>query len=408
MAQNALIRSLGEWLVDQALGSPNIVEMFESVCIRLYAAGIPITRARLVWPTLHPLFQAETVFWRKDHPAEFEQFLHQENASQAWLESPMRYITENNIEFLRRELTGPNQMLDFPLLKDLAEQGFTDYLMLATTFDFGQTDNGPNSGGKSRGIMVAWNSDREGGFSDEDLTSLQRIQRRFAIACKTVIQNRIADNITRTYLGARAGSSVLSGQIRRGDGQSTKSLIWYSDLRNSTGFAESMEKSMFFDMLNQYFESTAGPLMDEGGEVLDFIGDAVLGMFPFETNKELRDAAHSAQRALDESLRRAREFNIEREQSGMETFKYGVGLNVGKVMFGNIGIPQRLSFSVIGTTVNEVARIESMTKFLQQPVLAAKNMAELHPERWQSAGVHKLEGILEPVELFGYRALEAA
>jgi adenylate cyclase len=103
------------------------------------------------------------------------------------------------------------------------------------------------------------------------------------------------------------------------------------------------------------------------------------------------------------TLARGRETNIERENQGRERFSFGVGLNVGGLKFGNIGIPQRLSFSIIGSTVNEVARIEGMTKLLQKPVLSGGPLARLQPSRWDSVGSHKLDGVLDPVELFAFR-----
>ncbi|MEZ5870321.1 MAG: adenylate/guanylate cyclase domain-containing protein [Nitratireductor sp.] len=407
MSHQALTRPIREWLVDQALDNPDIVKMFETMCQRLAAVGVPITRARLIWQTLHPLFRAETVIWDKGKEAVLEQFLHQDDSTSAWENSPLRYVLHNDVQVLRRELQGPNETIDFPILHELKAQGFTDYLVLATRIDHAITTGDPNLTG-ARGIIVTWASDRPNGFSNDDLDSLQQIQRIFALACKTVIQSRISANIATTYLGRRAGSSVLKGQIRRGDGMHTPAVVWFSDLRNSTAYAESMPAETYFSMLNAYFETTAGALVNHGGEVLDFIGDAVLGIFPFDDESGLDDAAFRANAALDEALFLSREKNVERANAGQEQFKFGVGLNVGDVKFGNIGIPQRLSFSVIGHTVNEVARIESMTKLLQQPVLAGGGLARLDQKRWRSIGEHKLEGVLDPVELFAFNCANAA
>lgn len=402
MAHLALIQPIREWLIDQALGEPDIVKLFETMCQRLAGIGVPIARARLIWQTLHPLFRAETVIWDRGHPARLEQFRHQDNDTGAWGISPLKFTLENNLELFRRQLAGENAMLDFPILSELKEQGFTDYVILATRMENMTSPNDPNRRG-SRGILVTWTSDREAGFSSDDLECLQKIQRVFALACKTVIQSRISANIATTYLGERAGRSVLAGQIRRGDGEETNAVVWFSDMRNSTMLAESLPADTYFSLLNSYFEATAGPLVDHGGEVLDFIGDGVLGIFPFVDGDGLEDAARRANAALDETLARGREVNSEREKAGLDRFGFGVGLNVGGVRFGNIGIPQRLSFSVIGQTVNEVARIESMTKMLQQPVLAGRKLASLNPERWRTLGDHKLDGVLEPVELFAFR-----
>lgn len=405
MSQDALLMPIREWLIDQSLGDSDIVSLFETLCLRLTAIGIPIARGRLIWPTLHPLFQAETVMWDRGKPAELEQFVHQDNETSAWGRSPMKYVVDNNIEVFQRRLSGPNELIDYDMLKDLKEKGITDYLILATNLETSHTKkNAPGS----RGIIVTWGTDRPSGFSADDLQSLQQIQRRFAVTCKTLVQTRISRNITRTYLGDRAGQNVLDGQIRLGDGQRTKAVVWFSDLRGSTSHAETMETDAYFNMLNSYFETTAGSIVRNGGEVLDFIGDGVLGIFPYEDDDDLPEAAYQAHLALDQTIARATEVNTERQAEGLQQYKFGVGLNVGEVMFGNIGIPERLSFSVIGPTVNEVSRIEQMTKFLQKPVLAGKKLASLEPERWQSMGPHKLEGVLEPAELFSFKCANAA
>jgi len=396
MPDETLIGGIGDWLVDQALSRPDIVEMFEGVCHKLYAVGVPIARARLTWPTLHPLFQAETVVWRREQGTEFEQFIHQDEVSDAWLRSPMKYMFDNDVTILRRHLDGPNKLVDFEILDELIEQGLTDYLAIITPFG----DVPDKQDRRMRGIIVTWASDRKGGFTNDDIAALKRIQRRYAVACNTAIQDRIAHNITRTYLGKQAGSRVLSGQIRRGDGQETKAVVWYSDLRNSTALADTMPSADFIAMLNVYFECTAGLAIAEGGEILDFIGDAVLAIFPCDDEHDFPAAVAAATRALEASLAMVEKTNREREADGLIPIRFGVGLNTGTVMFGNIGVPERLSFSVIGPTVNEVNRIETMTKALSHPALATAAIAEQQPECWHSVGMHRLAGVSQPLELF--------
>lgn len=401
MSREALIDPIREWLVDSALRDSDVVELFESLCRKMVGVGIPVSRARLVWQTLHPLFQAETAIWNEGETAQLEQFAHQDEASDAWNRSPLKFVIDNKIELFRRELTGPNALVDFNLLEELKAEGYTDFVLLTTAFE-GTAFRG-REGEERRGIMVTWATKKEGGFSADDLWALRKVQRRFAVACKTVIQSRISTNIAQTYLGNRAGGNVLNGQIRRGDGETTKAVVWYSDLRNSTSLAETMEPSDYFSLLNSFFMSTAEPVVNHGGEILDFIGDAVLGIFPFAEEGQLEDAARMANLALDDAVRTAAETNQERMGQGQEQFKFGIGLNAGEVMFGNIGIPSRLTFSVIGPTVNQVARIEEITKFIQQPVLADRTIASFDEKRWKSTGEHKLEGMLDPVELFAFQ-----
>ncbi len=399
MADSGLITQITDWLVDQSLGEPDIVELFEGVCKRLHAIGVPVRRAMLMWSTLHPLFQAESVLWLHGKPAELGQFPHQDMISDEWLRSPMHHMLKDNISVLRRRLTGTGALLDFGITEELVEEGYTDYLVMGTDL----FSRSAYSNSERRGIFVTWASNRPGGFSDDDLAALQRIQRRLAIACKTVIQSRISRNIVEAYLGRETGRRVLSGSIRLGDGEHTRALVWYSDLRDSTRLAETLPSDTFLDLLNVYFECAARPAIAAGGEVLAFIGDAVLAIFPIEKESELPDLARRVTVALNESLALSDRVNAERVAQNKEPIRYGIGLNVGTLMYGNIGVPERLAFSAVGPTVIEVARIEKLTKTVGARVLATRQLASIEPHLWRSMGAHRLEGVGEPQELFGFR-----
>ncbi len=396
MADNPLISEIGEWLISQALAEPDIVEMFATVCEKLYAAGVPLARARLTWPTLHPLFQAETVLWYRGQEPELEQFRHQSERSDAWFQSPMYYMLEHKVEMLRRHLDGPNKLVDFQLLEELIDKGLTDYLTIRTAFDSADAENE----NKVYGLLVAWSSDRPGGFSDDDIAALKKIQRRMAVAGKTAIQSRIAGNIVETYLGRQAGRQVLNGAIKRGDGQETQAVVWLSDLRDSTAMADTMAPDDYFDLLNDYYECTAGPAIKNGGEVLDFIGDAVLAIFPYQSEEEFPEASKAATKALREAFEMRVEVNTEREKTNRVPIRFGVGLNTGTVMFGNIGVAERLTFSVIGPTVNEVSRIETLTKAVEAHALVTRKIADNEPGAWKSTGNHRLVGVSQEIELF--------
>lgn len=398
MADSSLISQITDWLVDQSLGEPDIVDLFEGVCKRLHAIGIPVGRAMLMWSTLHPLFQAESVRWKRGEPPEFGQFPHQDSVSEEWLRSPMHHMLKTNVTLLRRRLTGPGAMLDFGITEDLRDEGFTDYLAMGSEL-FARN---AYSNRERRGIFVTWATDREGGFTDEDISTLQRIQQRLAIACKTVIQSRISRNIAEAYLGRETGQRVLNGSIRLGDGEHTRALVWYSDLRNSTRLAETMPSETFLELLNAYFECSARPAIAVGGEVLAFVGDAVLAIFPIENEKELPAITRRVTAALNESLTLTDRVNAERVANNQEPIRFGIALNVGTVMYGNIGVPERLAFSAIGPTVIEVARIEKLTKTIGARVLATQQVASIDPQLWRSMGAHRLEGVGEPQELFEF------
>lgn len=398
MTDATLITEINEWLVDQALGEPDIVTMFEQLCGRIHAIGIPIGRARVAWPTLHPLFEAETILWTRNQETEFEQFVHQDSASESWLRSPMKYMFDHDLNVIRRRLEGSSKLLDFPILEEVAAQGMTDYLVIRTIFSIRKV----TAGAGTLGIICTWAADRTGGFTDAELAALKRIQSRFAVACKTAIQSRIARNISETYLGREAGSRVLAGSIRRGDGNETRAVVWYNDMRNSTALADTMPGKEFIQLLNEYFDCTATPIMEAGGEVLDFIGDGVLAIFPYNNPDEQKKAVEAATTALQNVLAARESLNERRARQGLFPIRFGIGLNTGTVMFGNIGISRRLAFSVIGPTVNEVSRIEALTKATGLDALATREIVDLHSEKWVSIGHQRLSGVSEEMELFTF------
>ena len=404
MASSSLTNQVDDWLDQQALEQSDIVALFEGLCQRLHAIGVPIARANLMWSTLHPLFRSESVLWRRGRPAEPGQFIHQDTRTEAWLRSPMFHMLESHVRVLRRRLTGPEKLLDFGILSDLLEEGYTDYLAIGTDL-YTQSATRDDS---RRGMFVTWATDRATGFTNGDLAALQRIQRRLAVACKIMIQAQISRNISEAYLGRLTGERVLNGLIRLGDGEQTRALVWYSDLRSSTRLAETMPGPQFLDLLNVYFECAARPVIAAGGEVLAFVGDAVLAIFPVEDEAELPRLAGRAVGALGESLRLGDAANAERRKTGLEPIRFGIGLNIGTVMYGNIGVPERLAFSAIGPTVIEVARIEKLTKTVDARVLATREVARFEPHLWRPVGEHALDGFGEKQELFGFREQAAA
>jgi len=391
MAHGAIAAGIEDWLLAQALKNVGLVDIVSGVCERVDGAGVRIRRVVLGWPTLHPLFDAETVTWTRGSGGALEQHPHTVNESEAWLLSPMRHILVHGLDVLRCRLAGPDARLDFPILAELAAAGATDYFACTVRFDIPQVKAEDDRGG----MIITWATDRDGGFSEDDLALLQAINRGLAVACRSALLSRIATNIADTYLGRRAGGEVLAGQIRRGDGRAIRAVIWYSDLRGSTALAERLPPDVFLALLNRYFECTAGAVAEHGGEVLDFIGDAVLAVFPIGPADEAAATA-AAIAAADQALARLADHN----GGAAEPLDFGVALAVGDVMFGNIGIPARLTFSVIGPTVNAVARIEKATKDIGAAILATHPIAALDPAGWRSVGHHPLAGVIEPVELF--------
>lgn len=417
MTHATLTAKLETWLLQETLSDPDIVELFGTLCQRLHAIGLPLERAALSWPTLHPLFQAEQIYWHLGEGAELFQYRHDAKSTGAFESSPFNHVLVHDLDQMRRRLDGPEALVDFPVLQELVSEGFTDYLMTATRFSIAEVKG--FRGGKS-GIMASWSTRRPGGFTDTDLEALARVQRVFAVACHSAIQKRVMVNLAEAYLGATAAARALSGEVRRGDGERIRAIIWHSDLRRSTRLSNEMAPEAYLDLLRSYYDCTAQSVIDEGGEILEFIGDAVLAIFPVRGDTGGPEAARAAMRAMELALDRREAWLAAREAAagsdaaaggvadgmdGQKMLNFSISMTIGEVMFGNIGVPTRLTFSAIGPAVNKVARLDELSKKLGRAVLATKELAQVDPDRWVSIGPQRLRDFDQPIELFA-RACE--
>jgi len=385
---------VADWLMDEALADTAMTDLVKGCCQRLHAAGVPLLRALVSYRTLHPLFGAMWLTWHRENGMGTYEMPHGQLGAQTFRKSPFFHMLNTGVPFLRRKLEGADALLDFPVLPDLVQQGATDYLAGNVPFGGGSTMEASEDG-----IFVSWATDRPGGFTETDIRSIRRIQKRLAVACKVRIKTEIAHNIVTAYLGPDPGQRVLEGKIRRGDGESIHAVIWYSDLRNSTRLGENLSPDDYLGALNSYFECTAGAVLDHGGQVLLLIGDAVLAIFPTIEGGD-KAAAEKALAAARESGIRMAAVNEERRGNGESRLACGLALHVGTLTYGNIGVPQRLQFTVVGPAANEVSRIETLTKTLDRPVLASAAFARLVDEPWEDLGSHVLKGIPNPIEVF--------
>lgn len=395
MSHNIFTADIEDWLIRKALRDPDIRALFEKLCERLRAIGIPLDRAALSWPVLHPLFRAEQVFWYPEKGAELEQYYHSPSGSAQWQKSPFHHAQTHELETIRRSLTGPNALLDFEVLESFRDQGYTDYLLTRTEFKIAEVEK--FSGGAT-GMMTSWTTKREHGFTDDDLAALKRIQKLLAVAVHAAIQKRVMANVANAYLGPTAGWKVLSGDIKRGDGDQLPAVVWYSDLRSSTRLSDTMDADSYLALLNRYFECTAAPVIANGGEILNFIGDGVLAIFPIHESCPLDASARAEAAVLDAMQRRADA--VAQGTPGNAPLEFGIGLAIGEVMFGNIGVADRLAFSGIGKVVNKVQRIETATKTLEIPVLATKDFARAAPGDWTACGGVEIPDFDRTLEVF--------
>ncbi len=389
------IQRISDWILAKALGEVRIGPLFTGLCRRLVVAGVPLLRGHLAVRALHPMFRSMTVTWRRDGAVEIERLPHAADLSIAWQQSPLNAMIEERRFEMRFRLEQGLGLERFPVLAEFRSAGATDYLAMLTPFGDPQVAHL-----RQDGMICSWLADRPGGFDDGHIAVLRRLQPRLGVAVKVAKREETAINVVAAYLGADAGMRVLAGQIQRGDGSFIRAVLWYSDLRDSTALVERLPSPAFLALLDRYFECTAGAVLEHGGEVLRFIGDAVLAVFPIGEPSAAVQAARAAFAAASEAERRLAAVNAERSARGEPPLGCGLALHIGDVLYGNIGVPERLEFSVIGRAANEVARIEGLTKTLGVPLLVSAEYAAHVPLAWRSLGRHSLRGASAPMQVF--------
>lgn len=395
------LHEIGEWMVGQMLADAPLKSVVPELARRLKMLGVPVDRCRLTWPTLHPLFEAETLLWTTEFGVTSQSFDRERVDDTAWQQSTVKWMLDNGSNLLRARLDGPATDPTFPLYDELRDEAFVDFIALRTQLFADGSMLRQGSSDLDFGLYVAWATKDPAGFSDDAAELLERIQQYVAMVCKSLALPRLIFGVANTYLGPTIAREVLGGRITLGSGSQVRALIWYSDLRDSTALAESMGSEPYLALLNDYFDSTGRAVVEAGGEILAFIGDAVMAIFPIsETAFSERQASLLGMQAADAALKVAEHVNARRITKGQPPIHFGIAMCVGEVRLGNIGIRQRLSFSVIGPSANEVERMEKMTKTLRVRVLATEEIAQAAPHRWQALGPVPLRGFRDAVPLF--------
>ncbi|MBT8435754.1 MAG: adenylate/guanylate cyclase domain-containing protein [Gammaproteobacteria bacterium] len=273
---------------------------------------------------------------------------------------------------------------------ELAEEGFTDYLALPVLF--GEV--------AEPGAAIIISTKTKGGFSDQHIDSFRRIRDYLAPVLEVHALRHISRSLMNTYVGKRTSEKVLAGMIKRGDADVINAALWFSDLRNFTHLTETLPAKQILEMLNDYFEFVSAAVTARGGEILRFIGDAMLIVFPIDDDMCDQTACNAAIDAAIDAYNTLETLNHQRRRHGQPEIEFGVGLNVGEVIYGNVGAPDRLDFTVMGPAVNRTARLESLTKEFDCNILFSKNFAELIEVPSQFMGDHEMKGIAEPQAVY--------
>jgi adenylate cyclase len=388
------IAEIEHWLLKEAAREPEMLLVVESFIWRMIAAGLPIDRVTLHFGTLHPQLAAFAWNWHRSNGVCYEAKVQQSaQDTDSFRLNPLARIFATG-EAIRRNPQQPGAALEFPIMAELAAEGITEYLAL------------PFSSGKPpyRHVVTLATTHRDG-FTTADIAIIERLLDLFALHVERHIAQRIARNTLHAYLGEVAGTKVLNGSITRGAGEAMRAVIWVSDLRGFTNLSDRLAGPDMIALLNAYFETLAGAVLAHGGEVLKFMGDGLLAVFPIDAADDGKAAANAALHAASQAMQQLDALNANGATlldgvDGWRPIRTGIALHEGDVFFGNIGAPARLDFTVIGPAVNEASRVEALQKKLGRSILITAAVARHLDVPLDHLGQHELRGVASAISVY--------
>jgi adenylate cyclase len=374
------------WLYTEGrrLGEP--IALINGLAAKLDEAGARVDRIRFTSGTLHPQLLAWGAFWNRGAPAQLWEGRHGILETDAYLGSPAQHVREKALPYRRRlERLAEG---DHVVLHEMRAEGMTDYYAAPLVYSTGLVS------------FFAFATTSPAGFSDADLERFDALVNLIAPLIEILNGRRVTLGLLDAFVGPRIGERILSGQVKRGDGERIEAAFWYSDLRGFTRLSEALEPAKLLRLLNDYFETCANAAAARGGEILQFIGDAVLIVFEIRRPADEPAVCEAALDAAIDAFASVAVLNHQRRRAGDPEIAFGLGLHLGTVTHANVGAPYRLAFNVVGPAVNKTARIQAITKEAGIPLLMSQEFARLVRRPLRSAGRFDLRGVAGTQELF--------
>jgi adenylate cyclase len=351
------------WLVDAAGESPGADRLLAELGTRLAADGLPLAGGALTLAVPHPLIARRTWLWRADSGEVIEAL----GFAGGGLGS----------------IAGPNP------LDDAGRRWLTGLASGIVHEDLvGSAADAPSLG---------WIGPLP--FTPRQAARLSQAARFAAAPLATLAARATLTAALEAYLGRRSAARVLAGPLRRDIGETIQAALLYADLRGFTALSESNPPSAVISALNAWFDRIAGPVHAFGGEVLKFIGDGVLAIFPVIGGAP-QEACEAALHAVAAARAGMVHLDEARRQQRLPPLRFGAALHLGEMLWGNIGAADRLDFTAIGPAVNLVSRLEGLCRPLDEAVLASGTFAAEAGTHLIPLGTHALRGIEAPCAVF--------
>jgi adenylate cyclase len=373
------VEELAAWLVGPARLSGDPIALASGLVDRLRTLGVPLDRLRVGVRVANPLLGAWGVSWTPETGAEIYTVERRLLDTSVYAGSPVQHVIDTRASFRRRlDALAPD---DHAILHELAAAGFTDYLAIPVVFGDGVVQTG----------MFA--TRRQGGFSDEHVALVESLAVPLSAAIEPMAMRRSTASLLATFLGDGPAERVQAGAIRRGDAVETEAAVLFTDLRGFTALSEAAGPNEVLHALGRYFEVVVDAVRAQGGDVLKFVGDGVLATFPAEGESGRASACAAALRALSHAFA---DVGARRDLP-----PFVAALHIGPVVYGNIGSPDRLDFTVVGPTVNVVSRLEGVAKASGERAVCSRAVASALPvDATRSLGTFDLKGLAAPLQVF--------
>lgn len=386
---STLSDGVADWLTNGTRDERFLDDIFAQMCIRLQQVGIPLKRATLHILIHHPQWLGARMMWSDGmREAEIARVDYDVRERSEFIGSPANEMFEGATEVRENLERDPALGRKHALYDEMRAKGLTDYVAWPLHHTLGKRH------------LVTFATDRPGGFNEAHIAALKNILPVLALVSEIRVKNRLARTLLETYVGAHAGELILAGATRRGTGTTVRAAIMICDLRDFTKISDNWPRDDVIDLLNDYFDAMSEPIARHGGEILKFIGDGLLAIFPLSEPNACANLLH----AVTEARQAMAVLNERNSATGRAPLNYGIGVHVGDVMYGNIGSASRLDFTVIGPAVNMASRLEALTKQLGRPVLLSRAFAELVEKQFEleHVGKYEVRGFSDPIELFAY------
>ncbi|MEM8775200.1 MAG: adenylate/guanylate cyclase domain-containing protein [Pseudomonadota bacterium] len=380
------LAKLTDWMIKEGRRSGDPVKIVSYFCSSLIEAGVPLWRANIGQRFANPLLIAWGVVWKPDETESYD-VTHEITLTDSYVGSSFEYILEHK-KPLHKSLRQLDAEADHVSYLEFAELGGTDYY--ATLLYYGD--------GSLHGCTFVTRDQL--GFLPQHLEMIEAALPALSCALEPITMRKSSKGLLRTYLGDGPSEAVWNGTIKRGERTTIEAVVMFCDLRGFTALSDNSTEEHVFEALNGYFDLVVQSVEEHGGDVLKFIGDGVLSIFPISDRVDRAKQCENAARAAQDATSGLATLNENRSQADQPPLDFGVGINVGQVSYGNIGSPGRLDFTVLGGAVNVASRIEGLTKTIGHRILATAAVANAAPDLFFSCGPHEIRGLTDPIELF--------